>query len=271
MDNKRGSTRGTSKERHFNTKLFGGIAAVVILAGGAGFVAYKMGAFDNVSFSNNVDNQNKYATVMATIPLDEKQLAATTFPWTHRDIFWSIPSDSKPFSIAQDGSNQTNLTLVTDSYENGINVKNYQTSDGTIPSGIIGVQDDYADFLTEAAKRKNDIEAGKSRYTSELEHADKEVKGLYVVKSGYDLYCKSEDSEIAESAKYAYDFSTNNKEDGRKMYYIPEDKANNFIGVTTETCDMIDKYEILYDQILDVYDRYTGEGMENGQTLARVK
>lgn len=250
-------------------------ALVVALVGGGGFWAYTSEKFPKFNelvdkylpFNNDKNSLTDVISVEDKLPLE--QVVSITYPGVNRYLdepagFYSLPSGYSAFYV---NDNQqlipAQLTVITDSSKNGENVVNYQSADGTTLTDFIGVQNDYAEFINRVQAIKNDIKNGNKTYTSALTPVKYEVPDLYLLNSGYELYC--EDPTVKSMAKIAYVLS-----DGSKIYSIPSNVINQFMGVSTETCDLIVKYDYLQNQIIDIYEVYNSNGVgvsyDEGQT-----
>lgn len=239
-------------------------ALAITLVGGGGFWAYTSEKFPwfngfidkYLHFNTDKDSVTEVINVEDTLPLDQNGIISITYPGVNRNIdepagFYSLPSGYTAFYVNENKQlNSAKLTVITDSSKKGENVVNYQSADGTVLTNFIGVQTDYADFLNKVKGIKEKIKNNDKTYTTALAPIKYEVPDLYLLNSGYELYC--EDQSVKGMAKIAYVLS-----DGSTIYSIPSNVINKFIGVSTETCDLLVKYDALQAQIIDMYNVYS--------------
>lgn len=128
------------------------------------------------------------------------------------------------------------------------------TWEGTVaPTGYIGVDSDYVEFLDYVDSKKVEITSGESDYTTDLVHDEYEVPDLYSVASGYELYC--EDKTVSQTADLAWIY-----EDGSKLYQIPEENVSEFVAIESELCELIKQGDALKEQIAEMYETYKEQG-----------
>lgn len=265
MNDEQGKRSSKSKKRFKIRYLAGGLALII---GAFAWYLNKTGKLEELikqywPFGNG--EKNSVMEIADSLPLDEDGVISITFPVVDRKIdspegLYSLPNGYSPYSImVEDG--EATLAKVTDSTKNGVNVTNYQSSNGGTPTGFIGVEDKYSEFLTEVEKIKEGIKDKDGGYTSMLTAINYEVPNLYYLASGYELYC--EDETIMSQAKLAYVL-----DDGSKIFSIPSNLISNFIGVSADVCDVIVKYDYLRNQIIEVYQS-NPLGVNNDETTNR--
>ncbi len=249
-------TKRKPKKRFKFRFLAGGLA---IILGVVGYFLYKTGRLDALidKYFNKDAPKDEISVIAEGLPLDEDGIVSITFPVVDRNLddpqgLYSLPIGYTPYYVDVEEAS-SGLSKVTDSSKNGANVDNYQSNNGAVPSGYVGVIDKYANFLAQVeAIKANLYNNGNNESTISLTKIEYEVPNLYYLASGYDLY--AEDPNVMESVKLAYVL-----EDGSKIYSIPANVVDKLIGVKKEVCELIVKYDTLRGQISHIYEVYSSE------------
>lgn len=241
-------------------KFYAGIVSVVLaIAVAVGAALYKIGILDPLKkeFSNDDTDKDEITAIADMLPIDNNGIIEITYPIVDRTLEetngrFSLPQGFVPYYISEreiaTSLSETNNTTAK-------NVTDYEANSENKPTGYIGLDQDYAGFMTRIEDIKVKIAAGDTTYTAPLKTVDYEVSDLYSIPDGYDLY--TEDSEARGYAKLAY-IDTN----GSKVYMIPSMFINKFVGVKTEIVELITKYEGLKEQVIFVYNTYNNNARE---------
>lgn len=184
------------------------------------------------------------------LPLDEEGVVSITFPVVDRTKYDSIAVGFEPFYVDSEGELCKAELEQVGGKDNVVDFE--KTSNGTEATNYLGIADNYANYLEEVKAIKAKILARDKSVTSALESIDYEVPDLYLLASGYQLYC--DDQSLVDQAKVA-----EKHEDGSVVYYIPASISDKFVGVTAEVCNLIVQYDILNDQMVDRYYYYFGD------------
>lgn len=248
------------KKKRFKIRYFAGFMVLVAVAAAA--FAYKTGKFDNIikkyfGDDDNLDNNPVTTTVADNLPLDDNGIVSITYPIVDRTFEedngrYSLPAGFVPYYVSKTPQ-ESELSGFKNS--SSANVSDYESNVETKPTGYIGLDQEYAGFMSRIEDIKTKIAAGDSTYTSPLEQVGYEVSDLYKIANGYDLY--TEDVSARDYAKLAYIDS-----DGSKVYMIPSLYVSKFIGVKTEIVELITKYEGLREQIIFAYNTYNNNSRE---------
>lgn len=234
-----------------------GVCALAIVAGATYFYDKETGMISDWlddAFENKKPNDS-IAAIADKLPVDNKGIIDITLPIIDRTLeepngrYSSFDGYDTYGIYTEDGkvelkrySNATNNTA-------GGSVVDYQSVDGVKPTGVISIVDDYSEFLNYMEGVLDSIAKGETTYTSKLKKIDYEVDDLYSLKDGYDLY--TDDVSIRSQAELAY-IDT----DKTKVYMIPAQYVGKFVGVQSEICEYILKYEGLREQIIFAYNTY---------------
>lgn len=273
MENYEDTTTTPRKKKRFKVILW----SCVLTAGLAGgTIAYKTEVFPSFNgainqgieflqglnqFKGDTSKEYDAETVekaIANLPLDENGIVSITYPGVNRNLnepagFYSLPDSYTAFCVENGSLIEANLQPISNSSKNGVNVINYQCQNGNPPDNFIGVQNSYAEFVKRIIEIKEKIAKKDKSITSELKHFEYEVPDLYLVKTGYELYC--ENQSLMAEVKLAGVVSEG------KIYSIPSRIAHNFIGITKETSDLIAKFNEFQGQIATIYNIYFANGV----------
>jgi len=255
-------TKPKKKKGKRTWKFYVGTIAVVAAFASAVFAAYHFGVFNNVIkkyFNNNSDDTNKdeITAVADLLPIDNDGIIEITYPIVDRTLEeangrYSLPEGMIPYFI---NNTESNVSLSQSKNGKTDNVKDYESNSENKPVGYIGLNQEYAGFMSRIEDIKVKIAAGDSTYTAPLHPEVNEVPDVYSIPEGYDLY--TEDEEAKGQAKLAYV-----AEDKTKVYIIPSKYVSKFIGVKTEIIVLINKYEGLREQIIFAYNIYNSNSRE---------
>lgn len=247
------------KKRGRVIKLFAGCVLISLIIGGT--IAYGTGIFDNFikkHFGNDNDtNKDEITAIADSLPIDNNGIIEMTFPIVDRTLAetngrYSLPEGMVPYFV---NGLEPNISLSQTKNGQTENVIDYEANSENKPSGYIGLDKEYAGFMTRIEDIKVKIAAGDTAYTSPLESVNYEVSDLYALANGYDLY--TEDEAAKGEAKLAYISN-----EGIKVYMIPSNYISKFIGVKTEIVELITKYEGLREQIIFAYNTYNNNSRE---------
>lgn len=251
--------KDTKKKGKRVIKLCAGIVLIGLVIGGT--IAYRMGIFDNFIkkyLSNDNDtNKDEITAVADTLPIDNDGIIEITYPIVDRTLEetngrFSLPQGFIPYYVSESEAT-TNLSETKNTTAK--NVIDYEANSENKPTNYIGLDQDYAGFMTRIEDIKVKIAAGDTTYTTPLKEVKYEVSDLYTIPEGYDLY--TEDENIRSQAKLAYI-----SEGNTKVYMIPAMYVNKFIGVKTEIVELITKYEGLKEQVIFAYNTYNNNTRE---------
>jgi len=251
--------KDTKKKGKRVIKLCAGIVLIGLVIGGT--IAYRMGIFDNFIkkyLSNDNDtNKDEITAVADTLPIDNDGIIEITYPIVDRTLEetngrFSLPQGFIPYYVSESEAT-TNLSETKNTTAK--NVIDYEANSENKPTNYIGLDQDYAGFMTRIEDIKVKIAAGDTTYTTPLKEVKYEVSDLYTIPEGYDLY--TEDENIRSQAKLAYI-----SEGNTKVYMIPAMYVNKFIGVKTEIVELIAKYEGLKEQVIFAYNTYNNNARE---------
>ncbi len=251
--------KDTKKKGKRVIKLCAGIVLIGLVIGGT--IAYRMGIFDNFIkkyLSNDNDtNKDEITAVADTLPIDNDGIIEITYPIVDRTLEetngrFSLPQGFIPYYVSESEAT-TNLSETKNTTAK--NVIDYEANSENKPTNYIGLDQDYAGFMTRIEDIKVKIAAGDTTYTTPLKEVKYEVSDLYTIPEGYDLY--TEDENIRSQAKLAYI-----SEGNTKVYMIPSMFVSKFIGVKTEIVELIVKYEGLKEQVIFAYNTYNNNARE---------
>lgn len=194
-----------------------------------------------------------------TIPLDQDGVISITYPFVDRSYNetngrYSI-DDAYTYVYIGEGEEPTLSVISNDNLEPD-NIVNFESANG-YPTGVIGLKNDYANFLSEAGEIKKIALSDDNSNNNKLVPETYEVANVYSLPAGYKLYC--EDKNISKQALLAYI-----AEDGTNVYVIPEAIIDEFVVVTENDFTIIGKYNVFRDRLADVYELYEGNRLNNG-------
>lgn len=243
-------------------KIFLGLALVgsISAAALAGFDYVRSNTDFLKGFGKEDDvNPNDLLAFSESIPLDKDGVISITYPFVNRTFEevhgrYSLP-DSYDYVFIGDGEAPT-LNVIKNGELEPNNIVNFESTNG-YPKEVIGVQKDYANFLEGAGKTKSDALSENNPNNSKLNLENYEVPNVYSLPAGFKLYCENE--EINKQALLAYI-----AEDGTNVYVIPESVIDEFVVVTENDFTIIGKYNILKDQIAEIYVQYESNRLNNG-------
>lgn len=184
------------------------------------------------------------------LPLDEEGVVSITFPVVDRTKYDSIAVGFEPFYVDSEGNLCKAELEQVGGKDNVIDFE--KTSNGEEATNYLGIADNYANYLEEVKAIKAKILARDKSVISALESIDYEVPDLYLLASGYQLYC--DDPSLINQAKVA-----EKHEDGSVVYCIPASIVDKFVGVRAEVCNLIVQYDTLNEQMIDRYYYYFGD------------
>ncbi len=247
------------KKKRFKIRYFLGALTLTAAIGVGAFWGYKTGKFDFLKNKND-DNLNKdeYTTIADSLPLDDEGIVNITYPLVDRTFGEAKGRFSLPAGFVKYYFDTTPEDDQLKSFKNSTtnNVNDYEVKvEGTKPTGCIGLANDYAGFMEKIEGIKAKIAAGDATYTASLEQVEHEVSNLYKIPGAYDLY--TEDENAKKEVQLAY-IDT----DKSKVFMIPSEYVDNFIGVKSEICELIAKYEGLREQVILAYDTYNNNARE---------
>lgn len=204
-------------------------------------------------------NPNDLLAFSESIPLDKDGVISITYPFVDRTFEevngrYSLPN-SYDYVYVGDGEAPT-LNVIKNGELEPDNIVNFESADG-YPKEVIGVQKDYANFLDGAGKTKSNALSENNPNNSKLVLENYEVPNVYSLPAGFKLYC--EDEEVNKQALLAYI-----AEDGTNVYVIPKSVIDEFVVVTEDDFTIIGKYNILKDQIWEIYVQYESNRLNNG-------
>lgn len=264
MDSGQTASRAAKKKKEkkggrFVIRIFCGILGVAIVAVGiaeaiTGFLGIKK-IFNNLGKS---DEDKQISEIFETLPLDQDGVISITFPVIDRTNRDSVAKGFVPHTLDENG-NLIKVELNPIENENAnSSVVDYEKTNGTnigdnfTPSGYLGIQEDYAYYLEVVKDMKAKIVARDESVTSALMPIEYDVPNLYLLPSGYQLYC--DDQSLFNLAKVA-----ELHEDGSIVYSIPAYVSNKFVGVKEEVCTLIVQYDTLEGQMIERYFYYYGD------------
>lgn len=224
---------------------------------GAGLKQIEKGYKNIKAFFDHRDEIVAFAE--EALPIDNNGIIEVTYPITDRTLEeengrYSFPEGYVSYMINGDEDN-TYLEEYKGNSGTNKSVVDYQTNNGLKPVGSIGIYPEYKNFLDNVAKIKENIAKGDTTYTVALNKEEYEVKDIYSLPDGYDLY--TEDEEAKGQAKIVYI-----AEDKTKVYMIPAEYVDKFIGLKSEICIVFEKYEGLREQIIFAYNTYNDNSRE---------
>lgn len=240
--------------------VFGGLALVTAISAGVGAYTFRDNIASLIKGPKKVDvNPDDLLAFSETIPLDQDGVISITYPFVDRTLEevngkYSLP-DSYDYVYIGEGEAPT-LNVIKNGELEPNNVFSFESSSG-YPTEVIGVKKDYADFLDDAGKIKTDALSEDNPNNDKLALENYEVPNIYSLPAGFKLYCENE--EINKQALLAYI-----AEDGTNVYMIPESIIDEFVVVTENDFTIIGKYNILKDQIAEIYRQYESNRVNNG-------
>ena len=261
LDNRNyGDTTKTKKKGSKVVKIFGGLALTAAI--GLGIVGYSFrGNIANFikNFGKDDVNPDDLLAFSEAIPLDKDGVISITYPFVDRTLEnvngrYSLP-DSYDFVYIGDDESPT-LKVIKNGELEPSNIVNVESSNG-YPVNVIGVKTEYANFLNDAGEIKSNALSESNPNNSKLALENYEVPDVYSLPAGFKLYC--EDEAINKQALLAYI-----AEDGTNVYVIPKALIGEFVVVTENDFTIIGKYNVLKDQIAEVYDLYESNRLNNG-------
>ena len=261
LDNRNyGDTTKTKKKGSKVVKIFGGLALTAAI--GLGIVGYSFrGNIANFikNFGKDDVNPDDLLAFSEAIPLDKDGVISITYPFVDRTLEnvngrYSLP-DSYDFVYIGDDESST-LKVIKNGELEPSNIVSVESNDG-YPVDVIGVKTDYANFLNDAGEIKSNALSESNPNNSKLALENYEVPDVYSLPAGFKLYC--EDEAINKQALLAYI-----AEDGTNVYVIPKALIGEFVVVTENDFTIIGKYNVLKDQIAEVYDLYESNRLNNG-------
>ena len=261
LDNRNyGDTTKTKKKGSKVVKIFGGLALTAAI--GLGIVGYSFrGNIANFikNFGKDDVNPDDLLAFSEAIPLDKDGVISITYPFVDRTLEnvngrYSLP-DSYDFVYIGDDESPT-LKVIKNGELEPSNIVSVESNDG-YPVDVIGVKTDYANFLNDAGEIKSNALSESNPNNSKLALENYEVPDVYSLPAGFKLYC--EDEAINKQALLAYI-----AEDGTNVYVIPKALIDEFVVVTENDFTIIGKYNVLKDQIAEVYDLYESNRLNNG-------
>lgn len=258
------------KKRRYKVLFTAGVLAAVM---GAGALTYTnipevQGAVDNFAtaylpfLSNAKQSIIDIDGTQVALPLDESGIVSITYPGVNRNLaeekgFYSLPEYYTAYVVNRDNKlAKANLTPISNSTKNGVNVINYECRGGNPPASFIGIQNEYAKFVDKMIACMEKIAKRDPKYTSPLVEVNYEVEDLYELEAGYVLYCT--DASLAANGRLAYVAAN-----GKQVFSIPRQYINSFVGITQETYDLIQLFTALESQIVAMNSIYFEQEGQN--------